>query len=557
MLARLFAAGVFCLMGAQAVFAACVEDFRPVPVGEQTVEVKSYICRSENAHFKVEFHRLTAGAASSVFLRTRTDLVAPTLGAPAVVENEVFATVADIVRRFSSRYEAEWATPLLFVAVPRGGAGETLASDKAPDMVVLDTDWEGTDGFYYPAIDEIEALEGGRLPDGLKRKGEDQVWRFMRDRDLSDYAANLDRFNLHFTGDAGAYAIDARGDPTIALMSYLAGDSLPSDFSALVGYYSEGGCVEGMGWVFRYLPRIPIVDALAIENLSAEPLRLEALLGSATSGGLRPPERRGGQTEVLRIDETIDRGQRVLVPLQLTFAPSDELREFTASSYAFGPAYEASGLTANGDRILFEERSANFTRLSLLAESGSCPFLLSKRTDDGRWIDRGKVLHLARGVGNEYREVLAFEGLRTEFRLEEREPELAHIDEATLVVTLRDGSERTFLPDRRELAGRDGSRIPIRWGEAVAFSFPSAASLDPAIVAETRLAVTGYYERYSSLPSIADAGRIAPGSGGALLALASSAVRDVEACLLNPDARTRLRYTAYSLPIGNGPPLAD
>ena len=265
MLARLFAAGVFCLMGTHAAFAACVEDFRPVSVGEKTVEVKSYICRSQDAHFKVEFHRLTAGAASSLFLRTRTDLVAPTLGAPAVVENDVFAAVSDLIGRFSSRYEAQWATPLLFVAVPRGGVGEALASDKAPDMIVLDTDWEGTDGFYYPAIDEIEALQGGGLPEGLKRKGEDQVWRFMRDGDLKNYAANLSRFNRHFTGDTGAYSVDARGDPTIELMSYLTRESLPSDFSVLVGYYSEGGCAEGVGWVFQYLPRIPIVDALAIE----------------------------------------------------------------------------------------------------------------------------------------------------------------------------------------------------------------------------------------------------------------------------------------------------
>ena len=94
-------------------------------------------------------------------------------------------------------------------------------------------------------------------------------------------------------------------------------------------------------------------------------------------------------------------------------------------------------------------------------------------------------------------------------------------------------------------------------GEAIAFSFPRAAGLDPAMVAELRLAVTGHDERYSSLPSIQDAGRIAPGSGGALLALASSAARDFEVCLLSPSAQTRLRYTAYSLPFGNGPPPVD
>ena len=42
-------------------------------------------------------------------------------------------------------------------------------------------------------------------------------------------------------------------------------------------------------------------------------------------------------------------------------------------------------------------------------------------------------------------ETVTFPGLRTRFRIEEREPELAHLQSATLVIELRDGSTRCVV----------------------------------------------------------------------------------------------------------------
>ncbi|MCP4385390.1 MAG: lamin tail domain-containing protein [Hyphomicrobiales bacterium] len=508
MLAKWFVAGLLLISGAGSAAAACVEDFRPVTLGDQAGSAKAYICRSPGVHIRVEFHRLTTAATSALLSQTHSGALRSMLGTPQVIRNDVSEVVEDILTRFASTYESQWATPLLGFAGPQGGYVQDYEEGSAPDIVVLETDWLDTDGFYYPAINEIRKLREGRLPGALHQIGSDRVWRFLRQKDLSDYQANLARFNEYFAGRPGPYGMSAgRDDPTIELMSYLSQGSLPPDFAALVGWFSEGGCATGEGWVFEYFPRIPIVDAITIENLSSSAANIGGWTGTYSTGGLRPPTGSGLGAQIFDVSLNLGPGQSVLVPTGLVFAPSDELREFTTSIYAFGPAYDITGLIVDGSEILFEERSANFTQLSLLAESGSCPFLLSRR-DDGKWIDRGKILHRARGLDNEYREEIAFDGLRTEYRLEEREPEAAYIDEAILRVFLDDGAELALRPDREDLANGDGNRSALLWGETMDFSFALPDDIDPDSVVRSELAVTGHYIRYSSLrPVSASAGR--------------------------------------------------
>jgi hypothetical protein len=133
--------------------------------------------------------------------------------------------------------------------------------------------------------------------------------------------------------------------------------------------------------------------------------------------------------------------------------------------YTYGPVLTVTGARVNSTRVDFVERPlANFIEMSLSGEAGSCPYLLSWDETDHEWISHGKVLHKGLGKDNAYTEMVTFPSLRTHFRIEEREPELAHLQSAALFLELRDGTTQTLSP-------------------------------------ATRLQVTGYYERYTNLLS--------------------------------------------------------
>ena len=179
--------------------------------------------------------------------------------------------------------------------------------------------------------------------------------------------------------------------------------------------------------------------------------------------------------------------------------PSDSLREFTSTKYVLGASLNIGGLIVENENIAFEERSANFTQLTLLYEEGSCPYLMSRRDEQGGWLERGKILHTARGPDNEYQEIVDYQGLRKEFRLEEREPEVAYIDEARLTIHLRNGQTRDLSPDITALEARDDTRVVLGWGDAVEFSFQIPLGIEPDEVERSELIVSGFYEPYSTV----------------------------------------------------------
>ena len=74
-----------------------------------------------------------------------------------------------------------------------------------------------------------------------------------------------------------------------------------------------------------------------------------------------------------------------------------------------------AGLIANGTRLDFAKRQAatNSIELSVVAEFGSCPYLLSWDEKDREWVEHGKVLHKAPAKDKSYTEARDFEGLRT------------------------------------------------------------------------------------------------------------------------------------------------
>lgn len=497
------AACLLLFFGLNAAQANCVEDFRPATVGDTQVNVKAYICRSATAHFRIAFHRLSVAAVSLLISGDANKSVREIVGTPRIVTNSITQTVQDLLDSYSATHEPEFGRPIVNVSVPRGGsASDDYSSEseniRSPEIKVLDTDWIGMGEFYYPAVDEIKILLAGRIPNTLEPKDKKTLWRFVTNRDLDEYQTRLLSYNnLLRAHPDQVYEIYGEQPRTIQLMSFLSGGRLPRDFSVIRGSFDEGGCASA-GWVFNYLPRVPIVDVIVIENLSSATSTVSGISGTYAEGGLRPPlDRQSTGDRQFPIPEiTIKPHASIAIPTGLVFAPSDELREYTSSNYAFGPEYAVAGITINGQSVVFEQKSANFMQLSLLNEEGSCPFLQSFR-HDGVWIEHGKVLHYGLGIENKYTEAIKFKGLRTKFRIDEREPETAFIDQVILQVELHDGRIHHIMPSVTQLADIDESYLSLRWGNIVEIDFVVPAVVRVDMVKESALRVTGYYEPYT------------------------------------------------------------
>jgi hypothetical protein len=161
----------------------------------------------------------------------------------------------------------------------------------------------------------------------------------------------------------------------------------------------------------------------------------------------------------------------------------------------------------DGKRVALAPADSNDLDLTISSGSGSCPYLLSWEADARDWAEHGKVLHKGKGKELEYSETGKFEGFRARFRLEEREPEIAYIDQAELAISLTNGETLVLKPDNNKLAASDSDYAKLYWGDAIEFSFALPEAVAAEEVVESRLTLTGYYERYSSLLAVANFSR--------------------------------------------------
>jgi hypothetical protein len=164
--------------------------------------------------------------------------------------------------------------------------------------------------------------------------------------------------------------------------------------------------------------------------------------------------------------------------------------------YVFGPELKVAGLVVNGNTINFREKSQNFMDIAYSGLEGSCPYLLSWDNERRDWTERGKILHEANDASREQTQTIVLPGFVSRFRLEEREPEVATIEGVQIALSLKDGRSMTLNPG----SAGTGRRL-LFWGDAQDFEFRLPSGIAPADVVQSRLSLTGYYERYSSLPN--------------------------------------------------------
>jgi hypothetical protein len=177
-----------------------------------------------------------------------------------------------------------------------------------------------------------------------------------------------------------------------------------------------------------------------------------------------------------------------------SFAPPTQPKR---SHHAFGPEIQITGMEVGGEKIVFAAGKLNEFVMNVSISEGSCPFMLAWNKDTGRWTEYGKMLHKANMKSLQQTDVRRLDGWRGTFRLEEREAEVAFIDMATLHVELRDGKTLTLEPDNDALKSLDQNYVQLLWGDAVEFSFKLPNDVKEEDVLESRLALSGYYERYS------------------------------------------------------------
>jgi hypothetical protein len=407
--------------------------------------------------------------------------------------------------------------------------------------------------YYYSIYEPLENDEAGACDNGDITCIQDgrntltmKFWRPVTVADIDGFAANAKAYNAQLQqirkDKAGAKYdyVSADNIGELKLAKFMADGSLPDDFLLMTSFYSTATCGDSpdlpgvAGWSFDIEPRTVTVDAVRIQNVSRRPISLAGLYGDKqTDASLRlAPSQRSPPDSPALIDTattTLAPGQSVLALTDITFSAGPLTRgEFDAfrekmeakrrfgaggfsgnvgayraadlKDYTYGPVLTVTGAQVNSTRVDFVERPlANFIEMSLSGEAGSCPYLLSWDETDQEWVMHGKVLHKGQGKNNAYTETLTFPSLRTRFRVEEREPELAHLQSAMLVVELRDGTTQTFSPVRTEAGVDNDGDIILMWGEAADLSFAVPETLTAEDVRQTQLQVTGYYERYTDL----------------------------------------------------------
>jgi hypothetical protein len=550
--------GSIIFLASSSAFAQCTEDRRGQEVGDQVVQLRTYLCRTgrgpNEPQIKVELDRLSDAAASVVITKGTSGMLSQVIGAPKLIDNDVSKTYSDLLRQFGVTLGRELSLQAIKVdGAGSGGTGSSSEHILDKGIRILGHPYFAS-ALDYPAIDEMDALKKKKIPSGLQYfysvacKNDEKnstggitsicknydpkettmlFWRSMKADDLTKYSRRLIAYNRRYAPGADSKNIVIPRE--LRLANHLAGETWPEDFMIITGTPNEGGCALGP---FFYGLRVFMLDVAIIENVSSAPISVDDLLGGhltdtrlRVADSLAPRAKSGNPLGF--VVGTLAPGEKVLVPLRILLRPdegttdqfryrqtADQIHNQVGAggysgnfggygapkfrNYVYGPEVAISGLVVNGTRVDLAGQSANYLEITMSSESGSCPYLLSQ-AQDGDWIDHGKVLHKAPNGESEYTELRTFDSFKHRFRLEEREPEMAFIDQAELVAVLKSGETLTLAADNPKLATRDGDYLRLLWGDVVEINFSLPDQIREEEVVESRFSVTGYYRRYSDL----------------------------------------------------------
>ena len=533
-----------------AAHAGCLEDTRRVQLSQDHVQLRTFLCGPDDNPqsppvLRVEFHRLSDVAASTLVAGAKIQFVNETLGDVKVLKNDVYETFHQLVQRFGTERDGRnsWGENggiHFSIETPRGGTGASPAIDQRIIAYSLEFG-------YSPALRDV--INPQQLTQRWKHyyrrsntsgavgtqnlSGQLSLWRYATENDFRGYKPD------------NAYASGA-----VKLSQFLLSQGCPRELFVIQAGIGESCEIDYVASWGLSLARIePIVDFAIIKNVGGTEVALKQLYGAPPNSNLCRKrgawidQTKSATTNLLSQSLRLAAGESVLVPLKVSlvgpqegvFVKDDDIEasrifgrikssepgtvfDFGGglrlareqllppqkpgiAEYIYGPEWNISAIDTGDGRITLAKKSSNFLNVTITSGGASCPYLLAWNPATDRWSEYGKVLHVARSKDTEQAHTTHISGFRAKFRLEEREPEVAYIDHAELNVELSDGRTLTEIASEPRLAVRDGQYAVLRMGEAVDFEFKLPDGVKEDDVHESRLTVFGYYEPNASQAS--------------------------------------------------------
>ena len=516
----------------------------------------------QEAHIGVEFYRIGNQAASMIVSGGGYPNLLDIFGPFRMQETSVLDKFRYLVEHFSSSKYVDNAYMHINSGILRGAKYEFNNSfyfhsgNVSPEVGIVDyfvgSDPEAEWGAVYPAIKDIRQLDQHTIPANMSvfyekaEKDENEVravyWRYGTLQDVIDYPDNITAWNLAARANKGLDPSEFVQEDKFPwkedyhkllglLLTLTEGRELPKGYLILSGRFSKERCGEPT-WEFHIDSPAIALEVMLVRNTSNRTIRLDRLVGSEFGEArLRladepsPPSITGASS--ISVGSLILPGHSLLIPtrilLELRYMPPTNEASITgaevyerliskgisarpdvyarpiAPDFAFGPQLDISGITVDGNEIKFSANSTNIMDVSFAWGLGSCPYLASWDEQRKQWLEYGKVLHPADGQRRESAQSVVLPGFVSRFRLEEREPEVTTLDRAELFLTLRDGKQVAARPT--DAHGRDMSPFHVFWDEAQEFAFALPQGVSAGDITQSRLVLTGYYQRYSSLPN--------------------------------------------------------
>lgn len=554
--------------------AGCLKDEREVQFKDGSARLRSYLCETApgGPRVRVEFHRLSEAAAGSILMGSPYPEVEQTLGKLEVLSNPVAANAKAIFEEFGTRQRH--VTCFKFdLEAPAGGVnystqnarGETDQSQCLEREIwyLGIPDLAGYTWHFVPLPRDVLQIQkkldwpaGYAFTFGDCSEGDiiacSKIWRYLRRDDLDNYIANTRLWERAIEKTDSPreeeYILGEDDKKYYALIRKLTKGGWPEDLMVAVG--APVGCG---GFGFNFHLRQMITDIATIENVSAQPVTLDGILGDVDlNENLRTKPRALPQAisdQLHELKATIPAGGKVAVALRTTFVnaasmeedigkPADvqaayqrvrstppgtifvEKGEFKKgdprirktresygppsrprnTSYVYGPDVALRGLSLGGARVDLEETSANFMEVTAGDGYGSCPYLYGFDAGRKEWINYGKIIHEFNTREKKATQTVPLARPMTRFRIAEEELELSHIDQASLRLDMQDGTAIVLKPDLAALAETDERAVSLYADQAVEFAFDYPDWLEPAHIGRASLVVTGYYQPYSTIP---------------------------------------------------------
>ena len=328
------------------------------------------------------------------------------------------------------------------------------------------------------------------------------------------------------------------------MIDSITNETLPEGLLIVSTNLSCDGCLGGSNIFVSKM----LLHTAFLKNVSRAEITVDALVGSVEASTLLrpyPTEKSGGAIQTHHIAPiTLSPGQTIVVPLRISFKtpgpnsfaserkvfesiramkteffarPCDPKTRIRRDSfrppstprqrtYSYGPAIDLKGISVSGNPLEFDRPLSNFLEIAAYAPVGSCPYVFSYDDRAQEWVRHGKIIDNASARERETTGRTEQDGLVTRFMIREEEPEVTFVRRVRLELSLGKGQTLTLMPRNRLRPESLSHYDKIEYGGEREYDFELPASLDPANVLKSTLAVTGYYLRYSTAVSIGDQG---------------------------------------------------